>query len=129
MTQELESPIVPPISTEPKPETPKHADKRPRMLCTVCMNKDSLAVRYYVNTKLKNGKIIRTMEYEHRDEPPIKEYNYKGKIVKSYRRCHAGRVMTLDEATEPTTKDVEIPTKSGTVLIAKQTEKKKTKAK
>jgi hypothetical protein len=141
MTQELEVKVQSPPSAapeEPKPEIKmnKQTDKRPRMLCTVCMNKDSLAVRYYTNRKRKDGQIIRTMDYEHREEPPISQYNYPGRqTVYRYRRCYAGRVMTFDQAIEPTTKtttghkDVEILTKQGTILVAKQNEKKQKKSK
>jgi hypothetical protein len=76
------------------------------------------------------------MDYEHREEPPISQYNYPGRqTVYRYRRCYAGRVMTFDQAIEPTTKtttghkDVEILTKQGTILVAKQNEKKQKKSK
>lgn len=51
-----------------------------RVTCTVCLKPG--AVWYYQNKK-KNSII-----YEHRDEPPIKEFTYRGKKMKRYRRCN-----------------------------------------
>lgn len=138
MTQALEEqePIKALPVIEEKKETlidPKTlVGKAPRMLCTVCRKPDSLAVRYYTETKRKDGTIVRRMRYEHRDEPPVKEYIYKGKKMNRYRTCHAGIVKTLEQALEPTSeyREQEITTKSG-VLIAKtkRIEKKKSKTK
>lgn len=53
-----------------------------RVTCTVCLKPG--CVWYYENKK--HNSII----YEHRDEPPIKDYEYRGQKYKRYRRCHTG---------------------------------------
>lgn len=55
-----------------------------RVTCTVCLKPG--AVWYYADKKQNN--II----YEHRDEPPVREYYYKNEKTKrkTYRRCHTG---------------------------------------
>jgi hypothetical protein len=61
--------------------------KRERVICTICQKP---AVMY-----ISKGKRI---AYEHRDEPPIGEYWYRGKKYERYRRCDGGRIgKGLDE--------------------------------
>lgn len=74
------------------------------MICTVCMKPN--AVRYYIPSKNKDGSTTRSLVYEHRDEPPIKTYEYEGKgKIHSYRRCFAGPVS--DESIMPELGDEE----------------------
>jgi hypothetical protein len=60
-----------------------HRQPRQRIACTIC---GKPAVRYY---QVKQRKV----EYEHRDEPPISEYHYRGKVYKRYRRCYGGSIV------------------------------------
>jgi hypothetical protein len=69
----------------------KGIGKSPRTQCTVC---GKTAVRYYDKHYTKDGRLkSRNMIYEHRDEPPIKEFIYRGIKHKQYRRCNAGPVQ------------------------------------
>lgn len=63
--------------------------KSPRMICTVCGKQ---AVRYYQKHYQKGKVVRRSLIYEHRDEPPIREFIYRGRKSKTYRRCDAGTV-------------------------------------
>lgn len=58
--------------------------KRPRITCTVCFKPGAIR---YINPKTK------LTVYEHRGEPPIKEYTSPttGKKYFRYRRCNGGR--------------------------------------
>lgn len=68
----------------------KKTGKSPRMQCTIC---GKPAVRYYTTRYSKDGKVVsRTMVYEHRDEPPIRDYIYRNQKYPRYRRCNAGIV-------------------------------------
>ena len=68
------------LEVEKKKRTGK--EPKPRIACSIC---GKPAIRY-VNRK--KG----TVEYEHRDDPPILEFLYRGHMMKRYRRCYAGRI-------------------------------------
>lgn len=80
--------------------------KAPRMVCTVCWKP---AVRYYLKKYDRDSNLIeRRMVYEHRDEPPIRVWKYRGRQNKTYRRCNSGVVTEglpfIEEKVATTTK-------------------------
>lgn len=71
--------------------------KSPRMLCTVCFK--GPAVRY-INKKTG------IVTYEHRDEPPIREFFYRNEKHKryTYRQCQGSKPKSLEQILEPVQK-------------------------
>jgi hypothetical protein len=59
----------------------KTKGKRPRMICTTCLKPGAVQ---YINRKTK------AVIYEHRDEPPVREFMYRGQKMYRYRRCFGG---------------------------------------
>jgi hypothetical protein len=76
---------------------PKSKSKRPRVPCAIC-NKPAIMYK----GKTKKGQV--TLIFEHRDEPPIREFIYKGRHkMYTYRRCDGGVVKQtgLPQPKEP----------------------------
>ena len=71
------------------PDDHRH-DRLPRMQCSICDKPN--AVRYFIRKKLKSGEVVTKIVYEHRDEPPVGEFYFRGKKLFSYRRCQSGTV-------------------------------------
>ena len=62
--------------------------KSQRMQCSICLKPN--AIRYITHKKSKSGQVQTIIVYEHRDEPPIREFYHKNKKMYAYRRCHSG---------------------------------------
>jgi hypothetical protein len=71
------------VPSAPSPK--KRWTKGKRVTCPICMKP---AVAYYAKRKSGSVKIT----YEHRDEPPVREFIYRGRQYFRHRRCNGGTV-------------------------------------
>ena len=87
--------LIPTIRAPPRKGS---KPKRERFMCPICGKPG--AVKYTQHDKDKEGKTVRRLIYEHRDEKPIDDYWYTTKKGKKqhhlrYRRCNVGLVKDI----------------------------------
>lgn len=66
-------------------------EKVPRTVCPICKQP---AVAYPQYRYTKDGTRKKVWVFEHRDEAPIRDYLYRGRIYKIHRRC---QTRTIDD--------------------------------